>query len=222
MSTEIYNLVNEVLDGKEIMDRHSFFQLRYFLVGKEPTHQMRLWRCIRELNARRQTLDSLNLELEDAKDKAELMEINIERLKTPGDFGVERGVDALDKRELDIRLRRLIRKKQALEASFANIHKKIREVEEECAFLVTAYKNLEEQEALKPYDDFESQLKYWDAKISQDIQIRMLTGLPLDPELIKTSLSLDDRSAIKQLTLKMMNKNKISIAAQQHFKALDK
>lgn len=221
MSTETYNLLTEVLDGKDVTDRHSFFQLRYFLVGKEPTHQMRMWRCIRELNARKFTLDSLNMELEDSNDKNELMEIHIERLNNETkSFDSE--IDLLDKREIDIRSRRLIRKKQALKASIINIYKKIREVEEECVFLITAYKNLEQQESLKPFDNFESQLQYWDAKISQDIQIRMLSGLPLDPELIKTSLALDDKSAIKQLTLKMMDKNKKTIASQQHFKSLDK
>ena len=120
MSNEIYEQITNLLSDKEIVNRHSFFQLRYFLVGKEPTNQARMWRCIRELEVRQQTIEAINLEMEDINDKKELLQIQITRLeRSLADepiFGVtdDPGEWALVQKELEIKLRRLRRKERRL------------------------------------------------------------------------------------------------------------
>jgi hypothetical protein len=194
MSSSIYEQVCSILNGKQTVNRHSFFQLRYFLVGKEPTHQARLWRCVRELEVRKATLEGLDTELEDIQDKLALLEIEVER-QTKGKLYSS---SDLDKREGEIKLRRLYRKKKSLKTAIQSNRKRKEETEQEAAFLATAYLKLEEQEPLKPYDDLDSQMEFWNAKVSQEIQIRQLMGVAIDPELVKTTLALDDRMPVKQ------------------------
>ena len=201
--SNIYDEMSELLKDKDICTRHTYFQLRYFLIGKEPTHQARLWKCIRELDARKASIEAMQNQLLDLADKIELLDIQCLKLNRQQIFG-----DDLDTKEEEIKIRRLNRKKKALEGSVAAINKKIREAEEESSFLMTSYKQLEQKEALKPYEDFESQLANWEAKISQEIQIKILTGQPLDTELIKTTLSLDNKSEVKKTMIQMLDHNK--------------
>jgi len=39
---------------KSPSERHSYFKLRYFLIGKETTHQGKMWQYIRELKYRKE------------------------------------------------------------------------------------------------------------------------------------------------------------------------
>jgi len=52
--------IDEVLNLDPV-DRHSYFQLKYFVINKEPTHQSKLWRCIREVAARKDTIEGIML-----------------------------------------------------------------------------------------------------------------------------------------------------------------
>jgi len=68
-----------VLLAQDVAQRHSYFQLKYFLIGKEPTNQSKMWQCLRELKSRKESLKSILLEREDLKDKLELLDINAKR-----------------------------------------------------------------------------------------------------------------------------------------------
>ena len=48
-------------------------------MGKEPTVQAKLWQCLRELEARRDTLEAIELELAESKDRLELIDIQMEK-----------------------------------------------------------------------------------------------------------------------------------------------
>ena len=60
-------------------NRHSYFQLKYFVIGKEPTLQAQMWQCLRELQARKETLDGITLEIDDTKDQIELLDLEREK-----------------------------------------------------------------------------------------------------------------------------------------------
>ena len=77
---EIYLEAEELLKN-EVVDRHSFFQLKYFVVGKEPTMQAKMWRCLTELKTRKEAIDIINLEIEETKDTIELLNIEEKRLE---------------------------------------------------------------------------------------------------------------------------------------------
>ena len=91
-------------------NRHSYFQLKYFVIGKEPTLQAQMWQCLRELQARKETIDSLALEIEDTKDQIELLDVEKEEEHAywhSGNYGAAQQ-EVKDKKQ-DIKLRRLDR-----------------------------------------------------------------------------------------------------------------
>lgn len=67
--------MNSLLDRiKEITasvteDRHSYFQLKYFVIGKEPTVQAKIRACVRELADRQASIIALEAELTDVMKK---------------------------------------------------------------------------------------------------------------------------------------------------------
>jgi hypothetical protein len=202
---EILDQVDEILKN-EVPDRHSFFQLKHFLVGAEPTIQAKLQCCVRELKSRRQTLENITLEMEDVRDQTALLALELED-STDGELD-----DARTRRQNEIVRRQLRRKMQRNDRQLVELQKKGRNVFEECQFFVEAYRQLAAEEALKPWDDLDVQQEYWDAKIGAMLRTRTILGQPLDEELVKAALSLGDGSAAREATLALIH-------AQQEFAA---
>ncbi len=176
-----------------LKERHSYFQLQYFLIGKEPTIQSRLWRCVRELKSRKETLLSMEMEIEEINDDLEIIDISLKE-------------NNLKKTELSIiQERKLERQKKAKQIRLLEIQEKKKVVEEECVFLIKAFNKLEESEKIKPYDDMESQKQYWNEKLAQEFNLRRQLGLPPDLELIKTILALNSDAIVKQDLLDLIN-----------------
>jgi hypothetical protein len=218
MSRDVYKEMCDLLENKDIVNRHSFFQMKYFIVNKEPTHQAKLWRCLRELHARKDVIEATRVELDDCRDNLELTEIEIKKLnicmnfKTPE---VRSGVlmeipeiEALNKEESTIRERKLERKKQAILGTIASLEKKSVEIQEESAFFVEAFRSLEKIAQLKPFDDLTSQKEYWNEKIAQEFQLRALTGMPADVDLARTTMCLMDDMPVKGQFLQALEKKK--------------
>ena len=105
MSTELIEKVDTILKSAEMPDRHTFFQIEKFIVGKEPTAQGQLWQITRELQARQETADSYGKDLKDAEDNLELFDIRIERLNREiRQMAEEEGADLeIQEREINIR-----------------------------------------------------------------------------------------------------------------------
>jgi hypothetical protein len=70
-------------------------------------------------------------------------------------------------------------------------------IEEEAEFFIKAYQSLAKKEDLKPFDDLESQQEYWNAKLSLQMEMCEILGMPPKPELIETILALDDSLPVK-------------------------
>ena len=193
MSSELYQEIDQVLSN-EVVSRHSLFQLKHFVVGKEPTHQAKLWRCVRELEARRESIRALSVELENVRDDLELCEIGLARLRSLEAVAE----NDLDRRECAIRVRKEGRRKEMVQRSIDNLGKKLREAEEEAVFFLKSFQSLENLEPLQPFDDFEAQQAYWNAKFSEELNLRALIGQPISYELVKSILSLNNESPIKK------------------------
>jgi hypothetical protein len=189
LSKEIKKICNLPLK-----ERHSYFQLQYFLIGKEPTIQSRLWRCVRELKSRKDTLISMEMEIEEINDDLEIIDISLKEnnLKKPEPISI-------------IQERKIKRQKKAKQIRLLEIQEKKKVIEEECAFLIKAFNKLEEFEKIKPYDDMESQKQYWNEKLSQEFNLRKQLGLPPDLELIKTILALNSDAIVRQDFLNSIN-----------------
>jgi translation elongation factor EF-G len=122
------NLTDEMnsLLKNEVASRHSYFQLKYFLIGKEPTNQAKMWQCLRELKIRKESLSSLALEVEENKDNIELLEnkINKSKLKI-------QTMDEFDIKELEITNRKNTRKIQSIKEKLDQLQERKKFLEED-------------------------------------------------------------------------------------------
>lgn len=209
--TQDFSSELERITKNESKERHSYFQLQYFLIGKEPTVQAKMWRCIRELKTRKESMEALNLEIEDANDDLELLDIE------DTSFGI-----TADENVLKISERKKTRRKIGLQHRLTSLQNRLKSLEEESAFIVKAFQSLEKVEKLKPYDDLQSQKEYWNEKLSQDFNLRTLFGMPLDLELIKTILALNSDAPIKIDALNIMDSIQQKIENSGRQKELEK
>lgn len=194
---EIANLKIENILKNEITDRHSYFQLKNFLIGKEPTIQSKLWRCVREIKIRKDSIDSITLEIEDLQDDIKLANIKKERIKIE-EIDISKEIE-------EIKIRKLIRKIISLNKRLFDLNQKLKNLTEECDFLANCFFELEKIEKLKDYDDPKEQQKYWDAKLTEELNTKLIFGLPPDSELIKTIYALDSNSTVKINLISLIN-----------------
>lgn len=185
--------MQEILKNN-VVDRHSYFQLKYFVIGKEPTTQSKMWQCLRELKTRSESLEAIDMEIEEGKDNLELININVEKMKQK-----EQTI------EQQIRLRKLNRRKVLSENNLKKLEEKKIFLQEESKFFLEAFKSLEKNEKLKPFDDLDSQKEYWGEKLLQKINLKILMQVPIDTELMETVLALPDDIPIKISSLKSLN-----------------
>lgn len=197
MERNLREEIKELLKN-EVAQRHSYFQLKYFLIGKEPTYQSKMWQCLRELKTRHDSLEAIELEREEVKDKIELLDISV--LRSERQAG-----DELDAREAAIRARQLQRQKRALEKNLVDLDERERWLREECLFFVETFKNIEKIEPLRPFDDLEAQCQYWNERLTTKANLKMLTQNTVDSELVETIISLPDDLPIKKHTLRNLN-----------------
>jgi len=191
MNNYVYEKACSITEGRSC-DRHTFFQLKYFVLGKELTTQAKLQKCIREINARKRSLKSMILGLEDASDELKIMDLkakDLEKKKPKGD---------LDKEHLEIQKRKLGRKREMLLDSIEEMRQKIKETEEETEFFIKAFEQLELVEPLRKHDDPESNAEFWNENFMQDLRLRLMLQKPIDLELVKCILALDANSPVRK------------------------
>ena len=185
--------------------RHSYFQLKYFVIGKEVTTQAQMWQCLRELQSRKQTIDGLTLSIEETKDQLELIEIDhakdIHNL-CHGGFNCHNYPEELREREKVIKHRQHERKRQQLQNSLVQLEDSLKFAWQEAMFFLQLFEAIRKVEPLKDYDDLDAQKEYWNERISQQINLKMLLQQPLDTELVQTALSLHENAPIR---LQMQN-----------------
>jgi hypothetical protein len=206
MSTELIEKVHTILNKADLPDRHTFFQLEKFVIGKEPTAQSQLWQIIREMQARIETVDSYRKQLEDAEDTLELFDIKIERLnRNLRDESVVGDYNDLNLKEYEINIRKLQRDKDSLILSAIKVRNKLKCVLEELAFLTAGYEKIVKNYGeMKPLDDDEAQREMWNEKLLEEFNLRVVLQRPLEPEFVRTVLCLGDDAPVKQHVIKML------------------
>lgn len=196
-------------------NRHSYFQLKYFVIGKEPTLQAQMWQCLRELQARKETIDSIALEIEDVKDQLELLELRKDKQALPP-WNTENyqgyDLDNVTEKEKEIMLRRWERQKTSLQKTLKQLENRQKFALQEARFFMQAFESLEKVEPMKDYDDLETQQEYWNEVISQKINLKMLLQQPLDTELVQTALSLHDNASVKVQITQLLDRQQQQMA----------
>jgi hypothetical protein len=196
--------VDAILAAADIPDRHSFFQIEKFIIGKEVTGQAQLWAIVRELRARRETVEQHHRDLSDAEDNLELLEIKVHRaermIRRLAEDKDGSGPDQdLNIQELEINIRKLQREKESLIAAARKATKRLRSVVEEINYLAAGYEQIVEKVGgMKPFDDEASQKEMWNERLLEDFNLRAILQRPLDPEFVKTVLSLHDDAPVKK------------------------
>jgi hypothetical protein len=200
MSTELIKKMDDLLKN-DVVSRHSYFQLKYFLIGKEPTNQAKMWQCLRELKLRKDNLKNLLLQIEEEKDKLELHEINLIKLNKLKD----QEIDEITAKELVVKQRQLNRAVEGVKNTILDLQEKQRFIEEECEFFLQTYNNIEKIEPIKNFDDIDAQKEYWGTKLLEKMNLKILLENNIDIELVETVLSLPDDIPIKQQVLNKLN-----------------
>jgi hypothetical protein len=198
--SEIKEKISELLKN-DVVSRHSYFQLKYFLIGKEPTNQAKMWQCLRELKARYEVLNSADLQIEEEKDNLEICNISLQRI----DSKEKEIEDELDLKELAIKKRQIKRNLLNISNNIESLLSKKKDTEEECEFFIQTFKNIEKTEPLKYFDDLDSQKEYWGTKLLEKINLKLLLQNNVDIDLVETALSLPDDVPIKQQVLSKLN-----------------
>ena len=209
MSLELIEKVETILNKVDLPDRHTFFQLEKFVIGKEPTAQAQLWQIVREMQARLETVDSYRTQLEDAEDMLELFDIKIERenisIRQESCEEASTVYTELNLREREINIRKLQREKESLVLSARKVNKKLRCVLEELAFLVAGYEKIVTNFGeVKPLDDDAAQREMWNEKLLEEYNLRVVLQRPIEPEFVRTVLCLGDDAPVKKHMTKML------------------
>lgn len=214
MSSVLVEKIDEILGKNGIASRHSFFQLKYFVVGKQPTLQSKLWACLREMKARREAIKSINLEIAEVNDRLKLLDIEAERIGLvieDNKAGSSYGVDPEEKRralniaEQEIKLRQNERYRQAARDSLTDLQERLNNSEQEATFFLQAFESLEKIEPYKGFDDLESQKEFWNEHLTHELNMRTLLRHPLDVETVNTVLALHNEAPIKQQVVQLLD-----------------
>lgn len=198
---KLFENVQELLAKVEMPERHTFFQMKNFIVGKECTVQGQLWQITRELRARSDSLIGLHDQIADTDDNIKLLNIAVERLRQP----VEKE-DELGAQERQIRTRKVERERGSLERTLETLKKKSKYLLEEMAYLYNAHETLTKIQAMKPLDDVQAQQEYWNEKLTEELNLRLLLRHPLDCDFVKTILALEDTSPVKKQMVEILGK----------------
>jgi hypothetical protein len=192
MSSEIYDQACSLVEASRICSRHTFYQLKHFVLGKELTTQAKMQKCLREVDARRGSMKSMILGIEEAEDESRVIELKMALLEK------KKEKNELHKEYKAIQRRKLARKKAMLLDTIADMKQKLLETEEETSFFLSAFRQLEKIEPLRRHDDPEANAQYWNENFAQELQLRLLLQKPLDLELVKCILAMDAESSTRK------------------------
>jgi hypothetical protein len=197
---EIYKKAAKIVES-DVPNRHSFFQLNCFVLGKEPTHQAKLRRCVEELRSRKKDIDSCLLQIDDLQDRNDLIRCDMSYWT----FKEE-------EREIRCRIaeRTILQNNNAID----ELKSKMKGIEEEMLFFSQAFEKLSEVEPIKQWDDTEVQMEYWNAKLYEDIQHRLLMRLPIDVEIIRTVLAMPPTATVRKQMVSLLDKQKEVLTIQ--------
>lgn len=198
---ELFRKIDEICpDGQR--NRTSYFQLQYFVVGKEPTIQGKIQSCKREMLSRKEHIQAVMVELEDVTDKKILERIQLDNVAT---------TEGLLPEAKEVIARSHKRKIKALDARIEYCQNEIRAKEDETNFLIGLYEKLIGLEAEKDWDSLEVQAEYWNAKLTREIESRLMMGQLPNVEDFKTVMALPQGMPIKDLTKQLIANKKAEV-----------
>lgn len=216
MENTIKDAIKSVLKEGDVADRPSLFQMQCFVLQKEPTIQGKLHQCLLELKSRDAALESIELEIEEQQDRLEIIDIEVQRKLAHA------ASDALGEREKAIVIRQGERQKMATINHIEKLSRTKKNIEEESQFWISAFYQLSKREPLKQWDDPDVQKEYWNEKLRQEVNLRLLLRQLPDMETMRSIMSLHDDSPLKKKTVEMLQQYNQQIAGAVKPPVVDK
>jgi hypothetical protein len=127
---------------------------------------------------------------------------------------LESVLDELSKREIQIQTNQTNRQRASLEANILQLVERKNWIEEESRFFLETFKSILKTEPLKNFDDLDSQKEYWEEKLANKLNLKMLTSNQLDMEMVETIVALPDDMPIKKQILNTLNLRHVSLMKQ--------
>lgn len=208
MSNELIQKAEKILKSVEIPERHSFFQIEKFMIGSQPTGQSQLWQIVKEIKARMENVESLTLQIEDTKDTVDELGIKANMAFNDNTNQPKTGHnDDLTVALRKIEIKKLNRLKQSAQSSIEKLEKKVKYIMEEVNCLVSGFEALTERVGqIKAWDDPQAQKEMWNEKFLEEFNLRVILKRPLDTDLVKNILALDDDAPVKRNIVGLIEK----------------
>lgn len=198
-----------ILSEHKIPSCHSNFQIRNFIIGKESSDIAKLWQCIRELQARQETIDALESDYKDLLDNIEIAKLDLQELEESVAQGINDKVGILQNKKKTIQIRKQYRAIERLQKSKNTLDNQRTNILKEMKVLVEEFDNLSKSCPYKDFEDEEAQLLYWTHKFEKEIVLGQTLGLPPNPELLKSCLALPENSNLrKNIEIALLQANK--------------
>jgi hypothetical protein len=188
--------IKEIIDKNIIINRHSDFQIEKFIIGKELTPSAQAWQCIRELKSRYENLVNLNLEIENVLDDIEIKKIEIEEEKKE------------NTKKTPFIVRKLERSLNSLQTNHSKLLENKKNYEEECEKLLNLFLNIEKNNKILSWNDSEAQAQYFENKFRNEMNLDFLLGHPVNKELVRSILQLDNSSKLKNNLIELIDNRK--------------
>jgi hypothetical protein len=193
-----------IINQHKILPKHTNFQIEHFMIGKEFTTEGKIWQCIRELSARRDTLKNINLELSDAEDNLQLIKIKIEKLKVKSTFSKNRDLEILNQKQKEILIRKCERKLQSLDNLHQNVIERKEAVLAECNKIIDIFNKLNPENKTINIDDDQNQLEYWNSKLNEEVTLSSVLGYPLSVDVVRSIIALPNTAPVRAQILSAM------------------
>jgi len=194
----------EITNKYNVDQNQSQFQMANFIIGKEPTINAKMWQTIREIESRLSNLKAMKLQIAEVEDNIELIDIktnkldyNFKRLLQRTDTYLEPGEREDLEKELAIEKRKYARQRQSLLDSKEEVEKLYGVTESQLTFFVQAFEHLLKRGHWKDFDDPLAQAEYWNAKLADELAMRLSLQKPIDIELGRLIASLPNNLPVK-------------------------
>jgi ElaB/YqjD/DUF883 family membrane-anchored ribosome-binding protein len=198
-----------ILTKHKIPSCHSNFQIRNFIIGKESSPIAKLWQCIRELQARQETIDALENDYKDLLDNIEIAKLDLQELEESVEEVITEKLGILHNKKKTIQIRKQNRNIERLHKSKNNLDNQRNNILKEMRVLIEEFDNLTAECPYKDFDDESAQLEYWTEKFQKEIVLTQTLGLPPNPELLKSCLALPENSELrKNIEIALLQANK--------------
>lgn len=190
------NKIKEVLDREIVVNRHSDFQIEKFIIGKEVTPNAQAWQCIRELKSRYESLINLDLEIANVLDDMEIKKIEIEEEKEK------------NTRKTPFIIRKLERSLNNLQTNYAKLLENKNNYEKECEKFLEIFNKINANFKIKNWGDDDAQAEYFENKFGNELNLDFLLGNPVNKELVRSIMQLDNSSKLKSILIELVPPNK--------------